>query len=740
MRWSSLIVLAAFLFLTSCKNHLQPTQVPVNESATSNDHLRKAGAVRYLDEIFPDLITTRDIPYSQSIDENGDMQTHYMDIYEPANDNDPARAMIILAPGGGFSKVDKQNKKIVDLAKTFARRGYVTATITYRVHENRKFDGTEPDFPQVVLDAQYDGQAAVRWMRANKEQYRIDSDRIVFAGVSAGAFVALNVTYNYEDTGNNYSNPGFPSHTVAAVDISGAMVDDTMMMAGDPPVIIFHGTDDTRVDYNEALQIRDRAQAVGVTYEFHSYQGEGHNLLKNHRDDIVQKTASFLYNYVINVSRAPVANAGPDQTVVDSDGDSAEVVTLDGSGSSDADGTITAYEWTEGTTVLGTAAVIQTSLSVGVHTITLTVTDNDGNQAQDEVVITVKANQPPTADAGPDQDVMDVNNDGSEMVTLDGSASSDADGQIVAYQWTEAGTVLGTSAVITPTLALGTHTIVLTITDNGGANDSDTVLVTVSEFVNQPPVADAGGDQTVADSDGSGSEPVTLDGSNSSDPDGSIVSYEWSEAGTVLGTSAVLTVDLAVGSHSITLTVTDDLGATSSDGVLVTVNANQAPTADAGGDQSAAINTTLTFDGSGSSDPDGQIVQYNWDFGDGATATGQTVNHAYRAAGTYTVTLTVTDNGGLMAQDQAMVTISSVQPDVVTITKAKYLADKRKLKVEATSSKGGQAVLTVEGFGVMTYKAKKDKYTFSKKNVDNPGSVTVISDLGGSDTSAVKVK
>lgn len=94
-----------------------------------------------------------------------------------------------------------------------------------------------------------------------------------------------------------------------------------------------------------------------------------------------------------------------------------------------------------------------------------------------------------------------------------------------------------------------------------------------AEPANQLPVADAGPDQTVSDSDGVAGESVTLDGSGSSDPDGSIVSYEWTEGTTSLGSGETLPVDLGDGTHTITLTVTDDDGATASDDVVITVEA-----------------------------------------------------------------------------------------------------------------------------------------------------------------------
>jgi hypothetical protein len=108
-------------------------------------------------------------------------------------------------------------------------------------------------------------------------------------------------------------------------------------------------------------------------------------------------------------------------------------------------------------------------------------------------------------------------------------------------------------------------------TANGGLNLHDAMHYGVT--TNLPPTARAGADQTVIDTDGDGREPVTLDGSASTDPDGTIVSYEWREGSVIVGTTASISVSLSVGVHTLTLQVIDDDGSTSVDSVVVTVNA-----------------------------------------------------------------------------------------------------------------------------------------------------------------------
>ncbi len=108
-------------------------------------------------------------------------------------------------------------------------------------------------------------------------------------------------------------------------------------------------------------------------------------------------------------------------------------------------------------------------------------------------------------------------------------------------------------------------------TIHGGLNLHNAMSYVVT---NQPPVANAGPDQTVADSDSSGSETVSLNGNASSDPDGSIVSYEWREGGAFVASGATPSISLTVGAHTLTLTVTDNGGATASDNVVITVLAS----------------------------------------------------------------------------------------------------------------------------------------------------------------------
>jgi PKD repeat protein len=118
---------------------------------------------------------------------------------------------------------------------------------------------------------------------------------------------------------------------------------------------------------------------------------------------------------------------------------------------------------------------------------------------------------------------------------------------------------------------------------------------------------------------------------------------------------------LAGGVYTVTLVVNDG----KVDSMPSTTNAsiievNDAPVANAGADKTAFVNELVTFDGSASYDIDGNITSYEWDFGDGTTGNGVTTSHIYSTPGTYTVTLTVTDNNGAKASDTATVNVQPV--------------------------------------------------------------------------------
>jgi|GEM_PF-1063801 len=352
-------------------------------------------------------------------------------------------------------------------------------------------------------------------------------------------------------------------------------------------------------------------------------------------DGAVNSAPSTISIRVSNDNETPIADAGPDQSGIDE----ATLVTLDGTGSSDPDmdPIFFAWEQTAGTPVtlsdIQAASPTFTAPTLNTNTpeiLTFSLVVNDGafQSVADTVNIEiVNINEAPVADAGPDQ--ASVNE--ATLVTLDGSASSDPENDPLTFAWTQTG---GTAVTLSDATASGPtftapaltsnapETLTFSLIVNDGLLDSvaDTVDITINN-INETPVADAGADQPgVVEA-----TLVNLDGTASSDPDGDMLTYPWTQPG---GTAVPLSdataaapsftaPDLASNTPEVltfSLIVNDGLLDSVADTVDVTVsNVNEAPLADAGPDQANVDEATLVnLDGSGSSDPDGDAITFAW--------------------------------------------------------------------------------------------------------------------------------
>lgn len=174
---------------------------------------------------------------------------------------------------------------------------------------------------------------------------------------------------------------------------------------------------------------------------------------------------------------------------------------------------------------------------------------------------------------------------------------------------------------------------------------------------NVPPIADPGGPyESVINTS------VSLDGSGSTDPDGEVVLYRWNfgDGSSIIGDAQTSHVYEDVGSYTVTLTVIDDSRGSDTHSTVVTVdsgeNQNVAPVAVISAASSAVAGDSVVFDGLSSFDEDGEIVEYTWNFGDGGSAIGENVSHSFSEAGSFLVSLTVSDDEG--ESDSASLVIS----------------------------------------------------------------------------------
>ena len=253
-----------------------------------------AAPLRYRDAVFTDFTKITDVTYGSAVDQQGQTVTLKLDVYSPTGDTATSRPAIVWVHGGGFSSGNKTSPEIVDEATTFAKKGYVNVSISYRLEPS----GCSAAVPtasciQAIVDAMHDAQAAVRFLRANSATYGVDTARIAIAGTSAGAITALNVGFNPNDPGSSGS-PGHSSAVRAAVSLSGAEILGTAD-AGEAPSLLFHGTADPLVPYDWAVNTVNQANRAGLVSILSPWPGEGHVPYVAHRTQILDETRNFLY-------------------------------------------------------------------------------------------------------------------------------------------------------------------------------------------------------------------------------------------------------------------------------------------------------------------------------------------------------------------------------------------------------------------------------------------------------------
>ena len=306
-------------------------------------------------------------------------------------------------------------------------------------------------------------------------------------------------------------------------------------------------------------------------------------------------------------------------------------IEFDASSSTDADGEIESYSWEYGDNATGSGKTTEhTYKKEGTYDITLTVTDDDGVTSSSTQELTVSPfNQPPTA-----QFTLEVND---LTVKLDASESFDSDGNIETYNWDYGDGIQDAGIKAEHVYAeAGSYIIKLTVTDFQGA------INTLSEEVivgaNQPPGAEFSYERNFLT--------VTFDASASKDSDGTITEYNWNfgDGNTAQGQQVKHSYQQA-GNYKVKLVVLDEQGASSSliQDIIVSDVPNQKPVAHF---EFENIILRVRFDASASRDEDGIITSYRWDFGDGTEGIDADPIHDYAQAGSYDVSLIVTDNKG----------------------------------------------------------------------------------------------
>ncbi len=303
---------------------------------------------RYLTEMFGVQLTEEPTIYatvqaitfppylSEGITESEDLS---FDLYEPMNDTLSKRPLIIFAFGGSFLGGSKKQAEIVEYCEAMARRGFVVATIDYRLGFNLV---DEDSAVRAVYRAGQDFKAAVRYFRHHAATYKIDPDAVFGGGNSAGAIAAIHSAYVQDEdrTPNSIFGPTFfvdnsiapdwpdlgfgdssgntyteNSEANALLNMWGAMADLNWINAGEAPIISFHGDADNVININTgapygagivfpdldgANPIHVRTDAVGIVNEKHVFPGFGHEVWEDPAEMsfIQEESAQFLVDYM----------------------------------------------------------------------------------------------------------------------------------------------------------------------------------------------------------------------------------------------------------------------------------------------------------------------------------------------------------------------------------------------------------------------------------------------------------
>lgn len=294
-----------------------------------------ANAQRYLQEIFPLVDVQTNINYGSAPLWDSTLQQLNLDVFRPAGDQVTGRPLILLFHGGSFLSGQRDDAVMLSLCNTFAKRGYVTATASYRLGVNTaNLASLDREFVKAAMRATHDAKAAVRFFkRSVAEQgnpYGIDTNKIYVGGYSAGALAAIHLAYftdtlqssalvNQEVAGlglgleGNSGNPGYTSTAAGVMNIAGAVLDTNIVNSGAVTAIHFHGTADEVVPYGRDMiravgfpviqvdgssLLHARLQNQGTYSELLSYTGALHNFVTTPSisADIISNAARFFYN------------------------------------------------------------------------------------------------------------------------------------------------------------------------------------------------------------------------------------------------------------------------------------------------------------------------------------------------------------------------------------------------------------------------------------------------------------
>ena len=301
---------------------------------------------RYENVIF-DKISKISVVYSETYDWSPSNPGLEMDIYTPSNDIVNNRPLLIFAHGGVYIEGDKNSNTMVTLCEEFAKRGYVTASIRYRLTNLQSLlsSNSYNIFSQTVVNSISDMKSAVRYFRKdvaeNNNTFGINPDLIFVGGYSAGAVTAAHLSVIdegevpdeflpfFDESGGiegNSGNFGFSSEVSGAILLAGAINTTNFLDENDPPIVSVHSTDDNTIDYECASplgnlgislldlpvlcgsgKIHDELDNIGITNDLYTFSFGGHSApIINLEGTVVPFISDFLHNLICQSSNIDI--------------------------------------------------------------------------------------------------------------------------------------------------------------------------------------------------------------------------------------------------------------------------------------------------------------------------------------------------------------------------------------------------------------------------------------------------
>ncbi|MEW6006009.1 MAG: carboxylesterase family protein [Stygiobacter sp.] len=273
--------------------------------------------IRYLDQVFSEVQVNKGIVFGSNINLDGQIQELLLDFYQPVGDALSFRPLLIWIHGGAFVGGKRSDLKAQVMGNEFAKRGYVVASIDYRLGVA---DSSNIAFIEAMLRATQDSKAAIRFFRRYASLYGVDTTHIFVAGSSAGGITALLTAYwdqdelpatvdqaRWGELEGSSGNAGYSSIVHGILNCWGGIADTNWIDAGEPPVAAYHGTNDSIVPYdvgltssgfpfNGSAAICRAAARVGIYYELALIPNMGHGVAnKTQMDSLILFASNFFY-------------------------------------------------------------------------------------------------------------------------------------------------------------------------------------------------------------------------------------------------------------------------------------------------------------------------------------------------------------------------------------------------------------------------------------------------------------